>query len=58
MKSSLIALGSNLLVNLKICKAIRCITIFGNNFIKQINIFKLGLNQKCKFCVINNYPNV
>ena len=30
MKSSLIALGSNL-VNLNICKAIRCITISGND---------------------------
>ena len=30
MKSALIALGSNLLVNLNICKAIRWIITFGN----------------------------
>ena len=30
MKSSLMALDSNLLVNLNICKAIRWITTFGN----------------------------
>ena len=38
MKSLLIALSSNLLVNLKICKAIRCITIFGNgNMLSSLN---------------------
>ena len=38
MKSLLIAPGSNLLVNLNICKAIRCITIFGNgNMLSSLN---------------------
>ena len=38
MKSSLIALGSNLLVNLNICKAIRWITTFGNgNMLSSLN---------------------
>ena len=38
MKSSLIALGSNLLVNLNFCKAIRWITIFGNgNMLSSLN---------------------
>ena len=38
MKSSLIALSRNLLVNLNICKAIRCITIFGNgNMLSSLN---------------------
>ena len=38
MKSSLIALGSNLLVNLNICKAIRWITTFGNgNMFSSLN---------------------
>ena len=38
MKSSLIALGSNLLVILNICKAIRCITIFENgNMLSSLN---------------------
>ena len=38
MKSSLIEFGSNLLVNLNICKAIRCITIFGNsNMLNSLN---------------------
>ena len=37
-ESSLIALGSNLLVNLNICKAIRCITTFGNgNLLSSLN---------------------
>ena len=38
MKSSLIALDSNLLVNLNICKAIRWITTFGNgNMLSSLN---------------------
>ena len=38
MKSSLIALGSKLLVNLNICKAIRSVTIFGNgNMLSSLN---------------------
>ena len=38
MKSSLIALGSNLLVNLNIRKAIRWITTFGNgNMLSSLN---------------------
>ena len=38
MKSSLIALGSNLMVNLNICKAICCIPIFGNgNILSSLN---------------------
>ena len=38
MKSSHIALGSNLLVNLNICKAIRWITTFGNgNMLSSLN---------------------
>ena len=38
MKSSLIAFGSNLLVNLNICKAIRWITTFGNgNMLSSLN---------------------
>ena len=38
MKSSLIALSSNLLVKLNISKAIRCITIFGNgNMLSSLN---------------------
>ena len=38
MKSLLIALGRNLLVNLNICKAIRWITTFGNgNMLSSLN---------------------
>ena len=38
MKSLLIALGSNLLVNLNICKVIRWITTFGNgNMLSSLN---------------------
>ena len=52
MKSSLIALGSNLLVNFNICKAIRWITPFGNGNMlsncRPINFFDVYSKYNCR----------
>ena len=52
MKSSLIALGSNLLVNLNICKAIRWITTFGNG--NMLSSLRFSMRQVWRECYYTN----